>query len=64
MFGTEHADRLVILAQRDIEHRADVVGRQVGLEEFTGARVGPGVVSGDDAFALDWVEIGRYVEAT
>ena len=47
----------VILAERNIEHGADVLGCQVAVQELTRARVGPGVLCRDDALALERVEI-------
>ena len=62
MLGAEHAHRAVVAPQRHVQHGADVIRDEVGVEEFAGARIGPGVAGGDDAFPLERGEIvGRIV---
>ena len=53
----------VVVPQRHVEHRADVVRDQVAVEELAGARIGPGVVGGDDALALEGLEVVGGVAA-
>ena len=57
VLGAEHADRRVVVAQRHVEHGADVIRDQVGVEELARARIGPGVVGGNDALALERREV-------
>ena len=47
----------VVVPQRHVQHGANVIRDEVGVEEVAGARIGAGVVGGNDAIALERGEI-------
>ena len=51
------------LAQRHVEHGADVLGLEIGRGELARPRIGPGVVRGDHPLAFDGGEVGRGIRS-
>ena len=59
MLRAQDAGHRIVLPERDVEHRPDAVRDEVRVLELARARIDQHVFRGDDAIALERVEVVR-----
>ena len=57
VLGAQNTHGGVVVPQRHVEHRADIVRSQIWFEELAGARIGPRVIRRHDPIALEGFEV-------